>query len=119
MLYSAQQVHICPLATAAEQQHSTQSSSRYLYAPLFIPVQRDTAQVQDGRCGEQDIEGRSDQAEHLPIDPVVLDQLNGSKRHHQQRHQQVRKGKGNDEIIGLDFPVREITKLGWNNFSAV
>lgn len=89
-----------------------------LYALLFIPVQRDTAQVQDWRCGEQDIEGRSDQAEHLSIDPVVLNQLDGSKRHHQHRHQQVRKGKGNNEIIGLDFPARQITELGWNSFGA-
>lgn len=54
-----------------------------LRALLFIPVQRDAAEVQDGRCGEQDVQGRSDQAEHLPVDPVVLNQLDGSERHHQ------------------------------------
>lgn len=83
-----------------------------LYAALFIPVQWNTAEVQDWCCGEQDIEGCPDQAEHLPIDPVVLNQLNSSKWHHQHWHQQVRKGKGNNEIIGLDFPARQITKLG-------
>lgn len=77
---------------------------QWLATDSVVPVQWYAAQVQDRCCGEQDIEGCSDEAEHLPIDPVVLDQLNGSKRHHQYWHQQVREGKRNDEIIGLDFP---------------
>lgn len=47
------------------------------------PIQRYAAQVQDGGSGQQHVQRGADQAEGLAIDPVVMDQLNGSKRHNQ------------------------------------
>lgn len=74
---------------------------------LLLPVQRNTAEVKDRCCGEQDIQRGADQAKHLPISPEVLDQLNGTEGHHQHRNQQVGKGKRHNEIVGFYFPVRE------------
>lgn len=37
----------------------------------------------------------------------MLDQLHGTKRHHQHRNQQVGKGKRHNEIVGFYFPVSE------------
>lgn len=68
------------------------------------PVQGDAAQVQYGRGGQQDVQRGPDQAEGLAVDPVLVDQLDGTKRHHQHRHQQVGKRQGHDEVVGLDFP---------------
>lgn len=68
------------------------------------PVQRYAAQVQDGGSGQQHVQRGADQAEGLAIDPVVMDQLNGSKRHNQHWHQQVSEGQRHYEVIGLNFP---------------
>lgn len=71
-----------------------------------LPVQGDAAQVQDGRGGQQDVQRGPDQAEGLAVDPVLVDQLDGTKRHHQHRHQQVGERQRHDEVVGLDFPER-------------
>lgn len=63
--------------------------------------------MQYGRSGEQDIQRGPDQAESLAVDPVLVDQLDGTKRHHQHRHQQVGESQRHDEVVGLDFPDGE------------
>lgn len=68
------------------------------------PVQGDAAQVQYGRCGQQDVQRGPNQAEGLPVDPVLVDELDGTEGHHQHRHQQVGKRQRHNEVVGLDFP---------------
>lgn len=68
------------------------------------PVQGDAAQVEDGGGGEQHVQRGAHQAEGLPVDPVLLEQLDGPERHHQNRDQQVGKGQRHDEVVGLDLP---------------
>lgn len=74
------------------------------YTQKVSPVQSDAAQVQYGRRGQQDVQRGPDQAEGLPVDPVLVDQLDGTERHHQHRHQQVDKRQRHNEVVGLDFP---------------
>lgn len=72
--------------------------------PWVSPVQSDAAEVQDGGGGQQDVQSGPHQAEGVPVDPVLRHQLDGSERHHQHRDQQVRKGQGHDEVVGLYLP---------------
>lgn len=69
------------------------------------PVQGYAAQVQDGSGRQQHIQGGPDQAERLPVDPVLVDELDGTEGHHQNRHQQVRERQRHYEVVGLDFPA--------------
>lgn len=79
---------------------------------VTLPVQRDATEVEDGGCGQQDIQRGPHQAEGLAKDPVLLEQLDSPERHHQDRHQQVRKGQRHNEVIGLYFPVMKMGRNG-------
>lgn len=83
------------------------AQSYTLHMALALPIQRNAAQVKNRCCCEQDIQRCPDKAEHLPVNPDVLNQLNGTEGHHQHWHQQIRKGKRHNEIIGFYFPVGE------------
>lgn len=82
------------------------------YMALALPIQRNAAQVKNRCCCEQDIQRCPDKAEHLPVNPDVLNQLNGTEGHHKHWHQQIRKGERHNEIIGFYFPVGEKCKGG-------
>lgn len=60
--------------------------------------------MQYGRGGQQDVQRRPDQAEGLAVDPVLVNQFDGTERHHQHRDQQVGERQRHDEVVGLDFP---------------
>lgn len=68
------------------------------------PVEGDAAQVENRRGGEQNVERCPHQTEGLTVDPVLVDQLDGSERHHQHWHEQVGKSQRDNEVVGLDFP---------------
>lgn len=52
----------------------------YTLLALALPIQRNAAQVKNRCCCEQDIQRCPDKAEHLPVNPDVLNQLNGTER---------------------------------------
>lgn len=71
------------------------------------PVQRDAAEVKDGRCRQLDVQRRPDQAEDLSVPPVAGGQLNRSEGHHHQGDQQVSKRQRHDEVVCLLLPERK------------
>lgn len=65
------------------------------------PIQCNTAEVQDGCCGQQDVQRCSHQAENLSIAPLASSQFDGSKGHHNQSNQQVSKRQRDNKVVCL------------------
>lgn len=67
----------------------------------YQPVQRDAAEVQDGRRRQLDVQRRPDQAEDLSVSPLARGQLDRREGHHHQSDQQVRERQRHDEVVCL------------------
>jgi len=71
-------------------------------------VQRDGAQVQDGRRAAQHVQRDEDVARDLPESPAVQHLVERRHGQHQHRHHQVGDGQGADQVVGhiLERPLQ-------------